>query len=255
MFLGMYTLIAASFIASLSLIGIFFFGKTGRLVGTHRYIVPFAIGAFLAITFFELIPETLEASPSYGAVAIVIGFLLFYLLSNLLSTYHHHHDEHGHDDHCAATKVSASMLLLGDTVHNFTDGIVLATAFFVNPTIGFVTTLGVALHEIPQEIAEYGVLLKSGYTPKKALLLNFISALGVVIGAILSLFFMSFLGDYVWILTGLAAGNLLYVATSDLLPGVHRESHVHGTFLGAFLVTLMGVVLVGGLILFGHNIA
>jgi len=257
--MDIFLILGASFaIAALSLLGVLFFGKSGHLTGTHRFIVPFAIGAFLAITFFELIPETLAASEFYGAVAIVTGFLLFYLLSNILHTYHHHHDDHGHDDHCAATKVSAMMLLWGDAVHNVTDGIVIASAFFINPAVGIAATIGIALHEIPQEIAEYGVLLKSGYSPKKALFLNFLSALGVVFGAGISLLFITFLNEYIWILTGVAAGNLLYVATSDLLPGVHKESHQSGSFMPAFLATVFGLVLVVSVIevthaTFGHS--
>jgi len=250
----MEVLAAAGVISLLSLSGVLFFGKTGHLVGTHRFIVPFAIGAFLAVAFFELIPETLEASHFYGSVAIVAGFLLFYLLSNILHTYHHHHDEHGHDDHCAATKVSAIMLLWGDTIHNITDGIVIASAFFINPAVGIVTVVGIALHEIPQEIAEYGVLLKAGYSKNKAIGMNFLSSLGVVFGAGLSLLFAGFLGEYIWILTGVAAGNLLYIATSDLLPGVHKESHQNGSFIPAFIATLLGVVLVGGLISYTHTL-
>jgi zinc and cadmium transporter len=255
MFAHMDILLAAGSISSLSLLGVVFFGRAGQIVGTHRFIVPFAIGAFLAVTFFELIPETLEASESYGAIAIVSGFLLFYLLSNVLHTYHHHHDKHGDDDHCASTKVSAMMLLWGDAVHNLTDGIVITSAFFVNPAVGLITTFGIALHEIPQEIAEFGVLLKAGYSSKKALLLNFFSALGVVAGAALSLLFIEFLSSYIWVLTGVAAGNLLYIATSDLLPGVHKESHKSGSFIPAFLTTLAGIVMVGGLIFYTHTLS
>lgn len=250
----MMIILSAGAISLLSLVGVFFFGKTGHVTGTHRFIVPFAIGAFLAITFFELIPETLHGSESFGAIAIVAGFLMFYLLSNILQTYHHHHDDHGHHDHCGATKVSAIMLLWGDAVHNFTDGIVIASAFIVNPAVGFVTTLGIALHEIPQEIAEYGVLLKAGYSRKKALLLNFISALGVIVGAMVSISFIAFFSEYIWILTGVAAGNLLYIASSDLLPGVHTESHKSGTFIPAFIATLLGVVIIGALVAFTHEL-
>ncbi|MFT5849351.1 MAG: zinc and cadmium transporter [Patiriisocius sp.] len=240
-------------IALLSLLGVLIFGKSGRLTGTHRFIVPFAIGAFLAVAFFELIPETLEASAAYGPIAIVGGFFLFYLLSNVLHTYHHHHDDHGHEDTCSDTKVTAMILLLGDAVHNFTDGVVIATAFFVNPAVGFVTALGVALHEIPQEIAEYGVLRHAGYAPQKAALLNFASALGVVVGAGATILFATYFTPYLWVLMGVAAGNLLYVATSDLLPGVHQESRKSGAFLASFIATLAGVVVVASLITYSHN--
>ena len=246
--------ITAGIISLLSLVGVLFFGASGRIVGTHRFIVPFAIGSFLAIAFFELIPETLEASEFYGAVSIVVGFLLFYLLSNILHTYHHHHDEEGHHDHCSTTKVSAMILLLGDTIHNITDGIAITSAFIVNPTVGFATAVGIALHEIPQEIAEYGVLLKAGYSTKKAAILNFISAFGIFIGIGVSLLFIQHASNYIWVLTGIAAGNLLYVSMSDLLPGVHAESKKSGSFIPAFLATLVGVFLVALLVEGSHTL-
>ena len=246
--------ITAGAISFLSLIGVLFFGVSGKITGTHRFIVPFAIGAFLGIAFFELIPETLEASEFYGAISITAGFLLFYLLSNILHTYHHHHDEQGHLDHCSATKVSAMMLLWGDTIHNITDGIVITSAFIVNPAVGFATAVGIALHEIPQEIAEYGVLLKAGYSAKKAATLNFISSLSIFIGVGVSLLFIQHASQYIWILTGVAAGNLLYIAMSDLLPGVHAESKKSGSFIPVFLATVAGVLLVTVLVEGTHTL-
>jgi zinc and cadmium transporter len=246
--------ITAGVISLLSLVGVLFFGVSGKLVGTHRFIVPFAIGAFLAVAFFELIPETLHASEFYGAVSIIVGFLMFYLLSNILYTYHHHHDEQEHSDHCSATKVSAMMLLWGDSIHNVTDGVVIASAFLINPAIGFVTAIGIALHEIPQEIAEYGVLLKAGYSHKKAMLLNFVSSLSIFIGVGLSFLFIEYASQYIWMLTGVAAGNLLYIAMSDLLPGVHAEAKKSGSFIPAFIATLAGVVLVALLVQGTHTL-
>jgi len=240
-------------IALLSFSGVLFFGRTGRITGTNRFIVPFSIGAFLAVAFFELIPQTLQASEFYGASAIIFGFLSFYLLSNVLHTYHHHHDDHHEDDHCATTKHSAIMLLWGDAIHNVTDGIVIASAFLLNPAVGLVTAVGIALHEIPQEIAEYGVLLRAGYSSKRAMFLNFCSALGVVFGALLTLLFVEFFSAFVWVLIGVAAGNLLYVSMSDLLPGVHQESRLQGRFWGSFLATVSGVILVGSFIIYTHQ--
>ncbi len=242
----MLILLASFFIALCSLVGVFFFGRGGHLVGTHRYIVPFAIGVYLVIVFFELIPETILASPVYGPTVILCGYILFYLLSNILHTYHHHHDDASethcpkHND-CSTTKATALLLLWGDAVHNITDGVVIASAFVVNPTVGILTTFGIALHEIPQEIAEFGVLRKAGYSTKKSAILNFISAMSIFVGALLSILFLTFLDAYMWILTGIAAGNLLYIATSDMLPGVHTESRKNGAFLGSFIAILAGI--------------
>lgn len=248
----MNIIIATLAIALISLLGMFFFGERGEIKSTHKFIVPFAIGTFLAITFFELIPQTLATAPFFGSVAIVGGFLLFYLVSNVLHTYHRQHVCKDSAATCEVTRVSALLLLWGDFVHNITDGVVLASAFLVNPAAGWVTALGIAMHEVPQEIADFGVLRSVGYSRTKAGVLNFASACGIFIGALLVVSFAAYFAEYVWMLLGVAAGNLLYVAASDLLPGVHRESHSSGTFVGAFVSTLLGVVLVGTLIGYSH---
>ncbi len=242
--------IAAALIALLSFSGVLIFGKKGHLHGAHGFIVPVAIGVFLGVVFFELIPETLEGSEFYGAIAIAIGFLSFYALSHYLRTYHYHHEDEDKDDACQ-NKKGASMLLIGDAIHNIADGVVIASAFLLNPVVGIATTVGIALHEIPQEIAEYGVLIKAGYTKQKALFYNFLSASSIFIGVLLSALFIS-LGNFIWILTGLAAGNLLYIAASDMIPELNH--HNHGDhFMKTFLSTVFGLVLIVSLLTWSHE--
>jgi len=236
-----HILLATSLVALLSLVGVITFGRRGHLAGTNRFVIPVAIGVFLGVVFFELIPETLEAGGEWGSLPIAAGFISFYLLSYLLHTYHHHHETGHCQDHCEDA-AGASMLLIGDAIHNLADGIIIAGAFMINPAVGIATTIGVALHEIPQEIAEFGVLLNAGYSKVKAAWLNFLSASSVVIGALLTLLFASQLEEYIWVLTGLAAGNLLYIAASDLLPDVHEDSRGSGQVYRSFLATLLGLV-------------
>jgi zinc and cadmium transporter len=247
--------VASGCIALLSLIGVFVFGKSGHLRGTHRFIIPVAIGVFLGVIFFELIPETLKGSEFYGGVAIVLGFLSFYALSHYLRTYHHHHGDEHQGDNCH-NKKGASLLLIGDAIHNIADGVVIASAFLLNPAVGVAATVGIVLHEIPQEIAEYGVLIKAGYTQKRALFYNFLSASSIFLGVLLSALFASF-GDFVWILTGLAAGNLLYIAASDMIPELNHNNH-GDHFIKTFLSTVFGLVIIVSLLTwsherFGHN--
>lgn len=248
----MEPIIATALISLISLSGVFLLGEHGHLAGTRRYIVPFAIGTFLGVTFFELIPETLAASETYGPISIIGGFLAFYALSHILNTYHHHHHADEEDDHCETTKVTAAMLLIGDSVHNFVDGVVIASAFFVNPLAGWVTTFGIAMHEAPQEIAEYGVLRNAGFSRGVAALYNFASATTAIVGAVLAIALATMFDSGLWVLTGVAAGNLLYVAMSDLIPGVHATERTTGRFVFAFVATLIGLLLMGALLSLAH---
>ncbi len=239
-------LVASLAIALISLVGRLFFGKSLDTERLHRFILPAAVGIFLGIVFFELIPETLEASELWGAISILSGFLGFYLLSHILDTYHHHHSDE-HDD-CA--QGGARKLLIGDAVHNFADGVVIATSFMVNPVIGILTTVGIALHEVPQEIAEYAILRASGYTQKRALTLNFFSATSVILGVLITFLIGSFVLEYIFILTGIAAGNLLYIATSDLIPELRHSHKEH--FNKTFVATILGIVLIGTIVTVSH---
>lgn len=240
--------IASAFVASLSLLGVFLFGRHGRLQGAHRYVLPVAIGVFLGVVFFELIPETIETSHKLGPVAIVVGFFGFYVLSYFLRAFHHHHDDAL--DGCIGD--GARKLLIGDAIHNITDGVVIATAFLVNPTVGVATTIGIALHEIPQEIAEFGVLMQSGFSTKKAALYNLLSASSIVLGVLFVVFFAKHHLEWLFILTGIAAGNLLYIAIGDLLPELQKSHKEH--FWHTFIAAVLGVVLIGMLISYAHEL-
>lgn len=243
-------LLSACGIALLSLIGALFFGKELNTAKLHRIILPGAVGVFLGVVFFELIPETLHESETGGVIAILVGFLGFYLLSHLLQTYHHHHAD-GHDEHDECEKGGARKLLIGDTVHNLADGVVIGTSFMINPALGLLTTAGIALHEIPQEIAEYGVLRASGYSSRRALFLNFMSAVSVILGVLLTYALGEILHEYIFVLTGIAAGNLLYIATADLIPELRHSHKEHFTTM--FVSTLIGVTLIGALITLSHE--
>ncbi len=240
-------LLASLVITTLSVSGALIFGRHSHTERLHRIIVPGAVGVFLGVVFFELIPETLAASETGGAIAILVGFLGFYLLSHLLETYHHHH--HNPEDACSDG--GARKLLIGDAVHNLADGIVIATSFMLNPMVGLLTTIGIALHEIPQEIAEYAVLRAAGYSPKRAILLNLLSASAVIVGVLLTFLIGENMGAYTFVLTGIAAGNLLYIATADLIPELRHSHHDH--FSKIFIATLLGVVFIGFVLHFAHE--
>lgn len=240
-------LFSAFIIASLSIVSALFFGKRERVINSHHFILPVAVGTFLGIVFFELIPETLEASHDWGPIVILAGFFGFYLLSHVLDTYHHHH-AHAQD---ACAHNSARMLLVGDGIHNLADGIVIGSAFILNPIAGVLTTIGIALHEIPQEIAEFGILMRSGCTRTQAIFYNFLSASSVFVGVLVAFAFFTIAEQYLFILTGVAAGNLLYIASSDLIPEL-RQSHKNH-FMKTFFATLLGTCAIAILITYTHT--
>lgn len=244
----LYAFTAACTIALLSLVGSFVF-RSRNISRLTILILPIAVGTFLSVVFFELIPEALHEAETLGSIAIAGGFLFFYLLSHILKTYHHHHGEHCEGEE---THRGAALILAGDAIHNFADGIVIASAFLINPTVGIVTTLGIALHEVPQEIAEYAVLLRAGYAPRRATLLNFLSATTVILGVALTLLFSTYFESIVGVLIGIAAGNLLYIAASDILPELHNEHAGERTFMRTFLATLLGMILMSALLISTH---
>jgi zinc and cadmium transporter len=243
----LFALVASVIIASLSLIGALFFHTRINIEQLHRFVLPSAVGIFLGVVFFELIPETLHENEFWGAIAILIGLLGFYLLSHVLDTYHHHHTTTS--DACG--QGGARKLLIGDAIHNVADGVVIATAFMVNPALGVLTTIGIALHEIPQEIAEYAVLRAACYSQKRALFLNFLSATTVIVGVLITYLFGTLIEDFIFVLTGIAAGNLLYIATADLIPELRHSHREH--FNKTFIATLLGVALIGSIITLTHE--
>lgn len=247
-------LLASLLVATVSLVGVFFFGNNKKLVGSQKYIIPVSVGVFLSLVLYGLIPETLESSPEWGASAVAFGFISFYLLANFLHKKFHHHEK---DEDCDS-KGAATLMLIGDGIHNIADGVVLGSAYLVDPTIGLVTAFGLAFHEIPQEIVEFGILLRAGYSKKKAAFLNFISACSIFLGTIFIFIVAEYAKDYVWIITGIAAGNLLFLAASDLLPRIHGSlKHYESIWHSAISITLgfiiMSVILTWTHSHFGHE--
>jgi zinc and cadmium transporter len=218
-------------IALTSVIGVAAFGHDKRLIGAERFVVPVAVGVFLSLVLSELIPETIEASPEWGATVVMVGFLAFYILAHKL-----HQKYHDEAEDCDR-KGAAALVLIGDGIHNFADGIVLGGAFLIDPAVGVATAIGLALHEVPQEIVEFGILLRAGYTRLQAVLLNLVSASTVVLGTAVVILLSEHISEYVWILVGLAAGNLLFLAASDLLPRIHGNlAHYRSIWYSAFAI-------------------
>jgi zinc and cadmium transporter len=242
------SLVASVLVALVSLAGVFFFGNNKKLIGAQRYVVPIAVGVFSSLILVELIPETLAFSPQYGAIAIAIGFIAFYILANILHKKYHHLEEEECD-----RKGAAMLLLIGDSIHNVADGIILGGAFLIDPAIGIATAIGLALHEIPQEIVEFGVLVRAGYTKIKAAFLNLISASSIIVGVLMVSVAAEHGEGSIWILTGIAAGNLLFLAASDLLPRIHGNLGHYGNIWRSTISIVLGFVVMTAVLTWTHD--
>ncbi len=241
-------LIAGVLVALTSLTGVFFFKNNKKLLGAQRYVVPIAVGVFLSLVLYELIPETLEQSPQWGGIAVAFGFITFYILANYLHKKYHHLEA----DDCDR-KGAAALLLIGDGIHNISDGVVLGGAFLIDPTVGWATAAALALHEIPQEIVEFGVLIRAGYTRSAAALYNLISASSIILGLIMIVVISEYANGYIWIITGIAAGNLLFLAASDLLPRIHGNLKNYGSIWHSTFSIIIGFVIMTTVLIWTHE--
>jgi zinc and cadmium transporter len=196
------------------------------------YLVGFAAGALIGGAFLHLLPETVERSTSMNVfLALSFGFFLFFLLEKLLW-------RHCHKGKCEIHPF-AYVNLIGDGVHNFIDGLVMATSFLSNIQLGIVTSFAVAFHEIPQEIGDFGVLIYGGLGKSKALILNFFAGLTVIVGGLVGYFLQSYIGESMIFILPFAAGGFIYIAASDLIPELHKEVNPRRSLV-SFTVFLLG---------------
>ncbi len=246
----MEALIAALCVSLLSLSGILLFRSKHIHEREHSPFLPLSIGAFLGVTFFELLPEAFHETDN-APWALALGFLGFFFLSRVLREYHHHHHvgtdcDHGHSH----TRSRGALVLLGDSVHNVADGIVIATAFSVSTELGIATTLGIALHEVPQEVAELYILVRAGYTKAQALFYNFLSALTIIVGVVITNTVIAVHEASIGFLIAIAAGNLLYIAASDLLPTLSGHGITRRVFVTQSIYVLVGLCAIALLLQF-----
>ena len=215
-------------------------------LGTHRVsmLISYAIGALLGAAFLEILPHALEhGQPQRMASTVLFGILVFFVLEKLVLWRHCHHDHcEAHEAHAPAHDHGRSglLILVGDTFHNFVDGILIAAAFLENTELGIVTALAIIAHEIPQEVGDYLILLHSGYSRMKALAYNLLSSLATLVGSLLAYYALSELNEWIPYLLGLAAASMIYVAVADLIPGLHKRTELKATLQQVLLIG-MGV--------------
>ena len=214
-------------------------------------LISYAVGALLGAVFLDLLPEAFGMADSIEQIAatILIGILLFFVLEKLVLW------RHCHEDQCEAHEAqpalhdrgrSGMMIMIGDTFHNFVDGILIAAAFLADVQLGLVTAIAIIAHEVPQEIGDFLVLLHSGYSKRYALALNVLSSLAMMAGGVLAYFALQTMQQWIPLLLALAAASMIYVSVADLIPGLHRRAEIHHTvqqvaLIAAGIGTIWGV--------------
>jgi len=223
-------------VSLISLIGIITLSFSNKLLKKSLlFLVSFAAGALLGDVFIHLLPEIVEElgfnlSITFG---ILIGILLFFILEKVL------HWHHCHDQDCLVhNKPLAAINLIGDAFHNFLDGILIAGSYLVSIPLGIATTIAVLFHEIPQEIGDFGILLHTGFSKAKALFYNFLISLTALAGAVLTFFIGPLIENFTHYIIPITAGGFIYIAASDLIPELHKE-----TTLSKSILSIVGIIL------------
>jgi len=201
-------------------------------------LVSFAIGALLGAAFLEIIPHAFEEGEAHQvAFSILGGIFGFFVLEKLL-LYRHCHTEHCevHDAHDHGR--SGTLIVVGDTVHNFVDGVLIAAAFLQSTELGVVAAVAIIAHEIPQEVGDFLILLHSCYSLARALAMNLVSSAATVVGGVIGYFGLQLVDGLEPILLGVVAASMIYVAVADLIPGLHRRPELRDTAFQALLIAL-----------------
>ncbi|MBI4809408.1 MAG: ZIP family metal transporter [Nitrosomonadales bacterium] len=206
-------------------------------------LVSYAIGALLGAVFLDILPEAIRLSPSVVTVSgtVLVGILVFFTLEKVLIWRHCHHDhceahephDHGASDHGR----SGTMVIVGDTFHNFVDGIIIAAAFLVDVNLGIITALAIIAHEIPQEVGDFAILLHSGYSKVRAFQLNLISSFATLVGGTLGYIALRDMQSLVPYLLAVASSSMIYVAVADLIPGLHKRTQMRDTVQQVVLIS------------------
>ena len=244
----LFALTSVLIVSLISLIGIVTLTlKTKKLEDILHFLVSFAVGGLFGDAFIHLIPQAYEKIGSSLAVSMLIlsGILLFLILERFIRWRHCHIPTSANHPHPVVF-----MNLIGDGVHNFFDGMVIAASYQVSFQVGFATTLAVILHEIPQEIGDFGVLLNGGLSVRKALSLNFLMALTSIFGALVALIIGPNIKDFALFLLPVTAGGFIYMAGSDLIPELHENTNDAGVSFWQLLFVLAGISIMALLLIF-----
>jgi zinc and cadmium transporter len=214
-----YALISVFIVSLISFVGAFALAlQTARLQRWLFYLVSFSAGALLGDVFLHIFPEMAERGEFVRqGIYILAGIFIFFALESFV-WWHHSHGEHAEEVHSMVY-----LTQMGDSLHNFIDGIIIGSSFLISVPLGIATTLAVVFHEIPQEIGNFAVLVHGGWSAKKALFYNFLSALAAVLGTLVVLIFTRNLTEVPLWLIALAASSFIYISMSDLIPEIQKQ--------------------------------
>jgi len=215
------TILLGTFLSSfISLIGAFILSRKSSWSRPFTlHLTALSSGVLLSTALLHLAPEALlvGGNPQDLFMAMFLGTVFFFLIERLVLWYHHHHDSH-------QARPTAWLITIGDSLHNFIDGVAIASAVMLDPTIGLITMIAIGAHEIPQEIADFAVMVNQGVSKQKALLLNVVSALAAFAGALITYALRDPLTPYIPYVVAFSAGMFLYIALSDLIPELHHKT-------------------------------
>ncbi|PIP28118.1 MAG: ZIP family metal transporter [Candidatus Moranbacteria bacterium CG23_combo_of_CG06-09_8_20_14_all_35_22] len=234
-----YTIVSVFIISLISLVGVFALSiDQKKLYKVLIYLVSFSAGTLMGDAFLHLIPEAFENSQNTIEISFSIlgGILIFFLIEKIIRW------RHCHEEPCEQHPHPFSyVILIGDSIHNFIDGMIIATSFLVSVPLGIATTTAVIFHEIPQEIGDFASLIYAGFSRAKALFFNFLTALTAILGAIVILAINLNTADLTAFLVPFAAGGFIYIAGTDLIPELHK----HRSFKAGFWQTIAFVLGMG----------
>jgi zinc and cadmium transporter len=215
---------------------------------SHK-LVGFSVGVLLAVSFLHMLPEAIEMLDAHAVGGTVLaGIFIFFALEKAALWRHDHHEDSDHV--CHSHQAAGPLIVIGDALHNFVDGVLIAAAFLQDPALGWATAIAVISHEIPQEVGDFMVLLAAGYSRMKALMLNLLSSLAAVVGGVVGWLTLSDASGIVPYVLALAASSFIYVAVADLVPFLHRQRKPVD-FAIQFALLGAGTALV--LLLMGHS--
>jgi len=242
--LWIYTLASVLIVSLISLIGVFTLSfKIEKLKQFLIYTVSFSAGALFGDAFIHLLPEAVEVAgfTLFTSLSVLGGIVFFFLVEKVIHWRHCHMPiTEGH------VHPLSMMTLLGDAVHNFLDGIIIGASYLASIPVGIATTIAVVLHEIPQEIADFGVLLHGGFSKGKALFFNFLTALTAIVGAVLVLS-LSGVANITAFFIPFSAGGFIYIAGADFIPELHKEVALKKSFI-QFVMFLLGIAVMVALV-------